>query len=76
MGRGVIPRQIGGGLGLQGILDQNKLTLPEFRALGLQTPEEIEQTQKERVAKRLELAQQGTSVPFARGALSDRDWES
>jgi hypothetical protein len=71
MGRGVIPRSLGGGLGLQGILDQNKLTLPEFRALGLQTPEEIEQTQKERAAKRLELAQQGTSVPFARGAISD-----
>ena len=71
IGRGVLPRQEGGGLGLQGILDQNKLTLPEFRALGLQTPEEIEQTQKERAAKRLELAQQGTSVPFARGAISD-----
>ena len=71
IGRGVLPRQEGGGLGLQGILDQNKLTLPQFRALGLQTPEEIEQTQKERAAKRLELAQQGTNVPFARGAVSD-----
>ena len=71
MGRGVIPRQEGGDLGLQGILDQNKLTLPQFRALGLQTPEEIEQTQKERAAKRLELAQQGTNVPFGRGAISD-----
>ena len=71
IGRGVLPRQEGGGLGLQGILDQNKLTLPEFRALGLQTPEEIEQTQKERAAKRLELVQQGANVPFGRRAVSD-----